>query len=56
MSKPQGDPAFRQVLIRLPVDAAAEVEHLATEETRSVSGQVVQLVREALSARKVKDA
>lgn len=48
---PKGDPKSGQLLIRLPPELLEEIKRLAAEETRSATGQVVQLVREALAAR-----
>lgn len=48
---PKGDPQSGQLLIRLPPEELEEVKRLAAAETRSATGQALQLIREALAAR-----
>lgn len=45
-----------RIMIYLPSDVWEEVKRLAACETRTVNYQIVQLVREALRARKRGDA
>jgi hypothetical protein len=52
---PKGDPKSGQLLIRLPPEVLERIKRLAEEETRSATGQVVQLIREALAARDAKE-
>jgi hypothetical protein len=42
-------------LLRIPPELLERVKRLAEEETRSATGQVVQLIREALAARDAKE-
>lgn len=51
---PKGDPKTGQFLLKLPPEMLDDVKRLASEETRSATGQIVQLLKEALAARKEK--
>lgn len=44
-------PKTKTLTIRMPEDLVALIENAAETETRSVNGQIVQLVREAFACR-----
>ncbi len=45
---------IKQISLRLPVELHAKIAALADRETRSIHGEIIALLREALAARESK--